>query len=254
MIFVAYSHRDADWCEEVVTMAAPLMRYGGLQSFSDSDIAAGSAWRSTIRKALDKSAAAVLLVSRHALSSKFIMDTELPYILTARKDRGLVLLWILVSDCLFEKTPLEPIQAALPTSAPLEGMSRADRSKALKKLCEKIDTAWRNFERPRLNLALQGRKMQKRVENLQVLSRAATRRTEIFVRPDNQADWYHQGPVLAGEVARTCHFGHPNTKPGTGFHILAITTDSPVPHQGGKPTNPLPKFRTRADGLRVIRG
>jgi len=93
-------------------MAAPLTKYGGMQVFSDTDIAAGALWRSTIQKSLDKSTVVVLLVSRHFLKSPFITDVELPYILKARNSRGLSVLWVLVSHCLYEETPLQPIQAA----------------------------------------------------------------------------------------------------------------------------------------------
>ncbi len=54
MIFISYSHVDAKWCEEVLTMAAPLTKYGAMQAFSDSDIAAGAQWPATIRKNLEK--------------------------------------------------------------------------------------------------------------------------------------------------------------------------------------------------------
>jgi hypothetical protein len=76
MIFISYSHIDADSCRDLVRMAAPLIKYGGMQMFSDSDIAAGTSWPSTIQKALDKAAVAVLLVSRYFLESRFIMETE----------------------------------------------------------------------------------------------------------------------------------------------------------------------------------
>ena len=51
-------------------------------------------------------------------------------VLKARNDRGLVLLWVLVFDCLWKVTPLDPIQSALPTSEALEDMSEAKKSKA----------------------------------------------------------------------------------------------------------------------------
>ena len=100
--------------------------------------------------------------------------------------------------------------------------------------------------------ALAGKRGQK-VQNLQILGRPAIRRTEIFIRADNSNDWYHQGPILRGHVSRTCHFGGDKAKAGTGFHVMAMTTDTPVPNQGGKPTKPLPKERTRSNQSRVIR-
>jgi len=47
-------------------------------------------------------------------------------------------------------------------------------------------------------MALRGKKVQKRMVDLKILVRPAMRRTEIFVRPDNSADWYHQGVVNPG--------------------------------------------------------
>jgi len=234
-------------------MTAPLQKYGGITVWSDADIAAGSNWPSTIQKSLDKAAVAVLLVSRHFLRSPFIMNVEVPYILRAREKRGLKVLWVLVSDCLYKETPFEPIQAALPTSAPLEGMRDAERSAALRRLCEKMKAAWLEYERPLINPALAGVRVKRKMENLPVLKSPARRRVEVFVRADNSADWYHQGPIREGQAGRTCYFGTDKTKPGTGYHIVALTTDLAVPHQGGQPPKPLPKERTRSRETRVIR-
>lgn len=44
---------------------------------SDADIA-GSKWRATIQQSLDKAAVAVLPVSQHFLTPKFIMEVEVP--------------------------------------------------------------------------------------------------------------------------------------------------------------------------------
>src|SRR5713226_1893138 len=99
-------------------------------------------------------------------------------------------------------------------------------------------------------MALRGKRVQERMVDLKILVRPSMCRTEIFVRPDNSADWYHQGAVNPGHVGRTCHFGSVSTKPGScAGHDHRRTCASP----GGKPTRPLPKARTRADGLRVIR-
>ena len=236
MIFISYSHVDAKWCNDLQTMAAPLKNYD-IQVFSDAGIAPGASWPSTIQESLDKATVAVLLVSRHFLEARFIKDIELPYILKARETRGLEVLWVLVSACLYEKSPLQHIQAALPAHTALEEMSEPKRNVALKALCLKMVDASQAAETPRLDPLLDGKKLPRRVENLKLLARPATRRTEVFIRPDNSGDWYHQGPVHPGTVALTCHFGSETTKADTGFHVIAITTDEAVPDQHGKPTN-----------------
>jgi TIR domain len=252
MLFISYSHVDSEWTRDILTMAAPLTRYGGVQAFSDSDIDAGANWRSTIRTMLNKATVALLLVSRHFLSSKFIMDEELPYVLQARRDRQLVVLWVLVSDCLYKETPLEILQAALPVSRPLEAMTKAEKSAALKKLCEKIAKALKDAEVPYINWALNGTKVAGRVENMKVLARPALRRTEIFVRPENTELWYHQGSVMPGKDGRTCYFGNEKTRAGSPYRIIASTTDAAPPPPKGKPA-PLPKYRTISKEIRVIR-
>ena len=96
-------------------------------------------------------------------------------------------------------------------------------------------------------------KLSRKVQDLQVLSRPATRRTEVFIRADGSEGWYHQGPILPGRMKLTCYFGGEKTKPGTGFHIRAITTDEVIPPQQGKPTKPFPKSRTESARVHVMR-
>lgn len=250
MIFVAYSHKDAKWLNELEIMAAPLKKYGGLRPLSDKDIKTGADWRKSIDSLLNNAAVAVLLVSRHFLNSSFIMDVELPAILKARKNRGLKVVWVLVSHCLWEETPLEKIQAVLPTSVALQDMSESSVSAALKKISLAVKEG---FDQPAIDPALNGRPMAQKVENLKLLSRPCTRRVEVFVRADNSGDWYHQGAIEAGQQTRTCYFGHAKTPPKRGFHIIAMTTESRVPHQGGKPTKPLPSYQKLSNEVRVVR-
>src|SRR5207249_1749011 len=118
----------------------------------------------------------------------------------------LKILWVMVSHCLYEETPLEAIQAALPTAIPLDGMREADKNAALKKLCKAIKAAWLTYERPKINAALHGSKVKRKMANFRVLAAPARRRIEVFVRADNSGDWYHQGATLTGQMTRTCYF------------------------------------------------
>jgi|SRR5579862_1869342 len=250
MIFVAYSHQDEKWLNELEIMAAPLKKYGGLRPSSDKDIKPGEDWRNRISDLLRNAAIAVLLVSRHFLKSDFIMTVELPEILKARKDRGLKVMWVLISHCLWEETDLEKIQAVLPTSVALADMSESTSSSALKKICQAIKEG---FEKPALDPALDGLPVAQKVANFKLLLRPCTRRAEVFIRADNSGDWYHQGGIEAGKQHCTCQFGNDKTPAKTGFHIIAMTTETHVPHQGGKPTKPLPSYRKLSNEVRVIR-
>jgi hypothetical protein len=250
MVFVAYSHRDRKWLDDFEEMAAPLKKYGGLRPHSDKDIKPGEEWRRRIDEMLRSATVAVLLVSRHFLNSDFIMNIELPAILKAQKERGLEVIWLLVSHCLWEESPLESLQAALSTSVPLKDLNETQCDAEFKKLCKAVKEA---LERPALDPAMKGKAVTRKAENLRVLLRPCARRVEVFARQDNSADWYHQGGIDAGNQNLTCYFGTEKTAPNTGFHIIGMTTDARVPHQGGKPTKPLPSYRQVSDQMRVIR-
>ncbi len=153
--------------------------------FTDRNIVAGEDWRSAIQNALDRTAVAVLLVSRHFLKSKFIIERELPFFLSARNGRGLAVVWVLLSECVWEETPIVSIQAALPTNRPLEAQPADGKNKALKDLCRQIDRAWNASENPKLNGAFEGKKVQQMMDKFQVLAHPVNRRVEIFVRRDN---------------------------------------------------------------------
>jgi hypothetical protein len=163
------------------------------------------------------------------------------------------IIWVPVSPCLHEETPLDLIEAALPPEETLKEMSKRKREAAWKKVCQKVKDALGAREKPTINAALGGKEVARRVQDLQVLSHPATRRTEVFIRADKSDAWYHQGPIQPGKMQLTCHFGNGTTEPGTGFHIRAITTDEDIPHQQGKPTKPFPKTRTESARVRVIR-
>src|SRR5262245_45491636 len=107
MIFVSYSRQDRKYCEAFTRMASPLSQIGGIRLWSDSDIQAGSRWKSEIDRALHATSVGVLLVTDSFLHSEFIRNEELPYLINATNKRGIELLWVLVSDCYWKRSPLK---------------------------------------------------------------------------------------------------------------------------------------------------
>jgi hypothetical protein len=65
---------------------------------------------------------------------------ELPYLMAAA-GKGVKLLWILASPCLYEHTPLVDIQAAHDFSRPLDSLSKSKRAAVMKAICQKIAEA-----------------------------------------------------------------------------------------------------------------
>jgi serine/threonine protein kinase len=136
-IFLSYSHRDEHWRDEVQMMLKPMVRLHDIETWSDRQIEPGEQWRPKIDDALRRSRVAVLLVSKHFLNSKFILEHEFPAML-AMRDEGLVVHWMLVGNCPWEETELLHIQALHDTSRPLDSLSGSDRDLALKRVCGEV--------------------------------------------------------------------------------------------------------------------
>lgn len=139
-VFISYSHKDKKIINDLRTHLKTLER-NGCTVWSDTQIAPGSQWMEEIKKALSVTKVAVLLVTKDFLASDFINDNELNPLLKAAKDDGVVILWVLVRDCNWKRTPIQHCQAAYPTEKPLMHMKNAKRDTAWVAICDKIDEA-----------------------------------------------------------------------------------------------------------------
>ena len=113
LVFVSYSRRDGEWRRKFVEMLRPVARERGLEVWSDDWLRPGDRWHPELRQAIERSVAAVLLVSQTFLESAFIVDEELPA-LSARP--GIRLLPVLLRSCEWTQQPLlAPLQFVLDT-------------------------------------------------------------------------------------------------------------------------------------------
>ena len=141
-IFISYSHKDNKWLERLQVFLKPLEREGLVQRWDDTRIDPGGLWKEEIRKAIESSFAAVLLISADFLASDFIASNELPPLLAAAETRGLVILPVLVSPCGFARTKgLSKFQAINPDLKPLIDMRKGAREALWDKVVEAIQKA-----------------------------------------------------------------------------------------------------------------
>ncbi len=102
-IFISYSHRDEEEKDHLVSHLGVLASEGLLDLWVDDRLAAGGDWESEIGSAMDQAALALLLVTRHFLNSRFILGTEVPTLLRARTERGLVVIPIIARPCAWQR-------------------------------------------------------------------------------------------------------------------------------------------------------
>jgi len=137
-IFISYSHLDEKFLNELKKMLAPAIRDGIVDLWDDTKIAAGTKWRDEITAALQSARISVLLVSDNFLESEFIAKHELPPLLDAARNEGLIVFWIHVSPCLYQHTEIATYQAAHDVSTPLEALTKAKRKPILRDICVEL--------------------------------------------------------------------------------------------------------------------
>ena len=87
IVFISYSHKDepdlllnpeaTQWLSYIKSHLGPSVAHGQLELWDDRRIDGGGDWRAEIDDALNRCAVCILLVSRHSLSSRFILDVEM---------------------------------------------------------------------------------------------------------------------------------------------------------------------------------
>lgn len=139
--FISYSHKDKRYLDELHVHLAQYVRMGIVDSWDDTNIAAGAKWHEEIKKALQRAKVAVLLISADFLASDFIATNELPPLLAAAKQEGTVILPIILSPCVFKDTELAQFQSVNAPSNPLSKMTRYRREETWTQVAELIKNA-----------------------------------------------------------------------------------------------------------------
>ena len=96
-VFISYSHKDEEWKDRLLPYLKALVLEGIVDLWEDSKIGTGDDWYPEIETAMEKSQAAVCLISENYLSSDFIIKEEVPYLLSKRHDDGMPFMPILIS-------------------------------------------------------------------------------------------------------------------------------------------------------------
>ena len=104
-VFISYSHEDKLTLERLQVHLKPLEREGLVDRWDDTRIRTGQRWKEEIEKALASAKVAVLIISADFLASDFIHSDELPRLLAAEEEEGLVVMPVILSPSRFSRTP-----------------------------------------------------------------------------------------------------------------------------------------------------
>jgi hypothetical protein len=141
-VFVSYSHDDDQkWLDRIRVHLARLIREGRVDLWDDTRIKAGDRWRDEIRTALARARVAVLLISADFYASDFIAKDELPPLLEAERERGLVILGVHINYSSFDSDrTLSEYQTINPPSKPVESLAtKAEQEEVFNRLRRRIE-------------------------------------------------------------------------------------------------------------------
>ena len=136
-VFVSYSRKDKKWLDSLMEHLAPL-RQRGMDVWTDQQIEPGNLWNQEIEKRLAMTRVAILLVTPSYLSSQYVVSHELPALLIAAEQKGLLIFWIPVIASSYTETEIAQFQAAHAPSKPLNTLSGAKRAEALVNIAAKL--------------------------------------------------------------------------------------------------------------------
>lgn len=102
-VFVSYSHRDEEWKDRLLSHLTVLQEQGLLELWEDRQIRAGGEWSQEIEEAMEASNVAVLLVTANYLTSRFILDVEVPRLLQRRDREGIEVFPVIVKPCCWDR-------------------------------------------------------------------------------------------------------------------------------------------------------
>ena len=121
-IFISYSHQDEQWKDLLQSHLSVIEKQSKLRIWDDRQIATGDNWLHEIEKALTTSESAILLISRHFLTSDFILSKEIPRLLQRREKEGLRIIPLIISPCAWQTVDwLAAIQGYPADNIPLSG-------------------------------------------------------------------------------------------------------------------------------------
>jgi hypothetical protein len=140
-IFISYNHKDARYLDRLHAHLAQYERLGLVEPWDDTKIVPGTIWRQEIKRAIAEAKVAILLVSADFLASKFIVENELPPLLTAAEAGGAIILSIILRPSAFELSNLSQFQAVNAPSKPLSRMSSHEKEETWARVAQMASNA-----------------------------------------------------------------------------------------------------------------
>jgi len=135
-IFISYSHKNETFKDEFRTMIKPLEKEGKWKVWDDRWLLPGDNWNAEILRHLSEANVIVLMLTADFFNSDYIYDIEMSKAIQRHQSGDALVVGIVVSDCLWEETPLQKIQIIPKDGTPVE--RQPNRNEIWKTVATKI--------------------------------------------------------------------------------------------------------------------
>lgn len=119
-VFISYSHKNEEFKNEFRAMINPIEREGHWKVWDDRWLLPGDYWNKEIIKHLNEANVIVLLLTKEFFNSTFIYDIELARAIQRHETGEALIIGIIISDCMWEETPLSKIQILPKDGMPID--------------------------------------------------------------------------------------------------------------------------------------
>lgn len=138
-VFISYSHKDEDWKDRLVTHLHVLQMQDMIDVWDDRRIELGDDWKPEIEEAINRASIVILMISANFLTSKFILDKEVPKFLERRTKGGFRVIPLIVKPCAWKQVEwLSEIQGRPKDNHPLSSGSEYQIDTNLASLADEI--------------------------------------------------------------------------------------------------------------------
>ncbi|MFN0216438.1 MAG: COR domain-containing protein, partial [Saprospiraceae bacterium] len=138
-IFISYAHKNEVYKDEFREMIAPLENVGKWKVWDDRYLLPGDDWNKEIMRQIAEANVVVLLLTASFFKSKYIWDIEMTRAIERHENGTALLVGVVVSDCLWEETPLSKIQMLPKDAIPVE--RHPNRPEVWRAVAKKIQEA-----------------------------------------------------------------------------------------------------------------
>lgn len=134
-VYIVYHRSDQRWAESLFKHFKPQIR-ADIKIFDPyHHVHPGDETRSRKNEALHTTRVAMVLVSKDFLADDDLVVEVLVPLIEAQKQNDIILLWLLVSPCLYEYSVLRALEPAHKPDEPLASLTEAQAESILVKIC-----------------------------------------------------------------------------------------------------------------------